>query len=84
MDADKNSVVLRLNEPFSTVDPSIRLRGLRIPGEYQFRLVVVDVAGNRSQPAQVSVTVEKPATLWWVVRSRLVAVMKRLSGFLRR
>ena len=46
------------NKPFESPKPTVLVdRGLS-PGQYRFRLVVVNTAGVASKPADVIVTVE--------------------------
>lgn len=82
MDSDKSAVVLKLNQPFSTSEPLILVRGLLVPGEYHFRMVVSDGAGNLSQPALVSITVNTPTTTWLKIRSKLASLLNNLSRLL--
>ena len=46
------------NKPFETTKPAILVDGGLSPGQYRFRLVVVNTAGVASKPADVIVTVE--------------------------
>lgn len=50
-----------------------------IPGEYLFRLVVTDQAGNESQPALVSIKVENPASFWQLLRSSFAGLLRQAS-----
>ncbi len=47
----------RLNTTISSATPDIEVDAPTVPGEYRFRLEVVDAAGNRSAPAEVRVLV---------------------------
>lgn len=46
------------NKPFESPKPSVVVDKGLAPGQYRFRLVVVNAAGVSSKPAEVIVTVE--------------------------
>lgn len=48
-------VPIRTIEPRVVVEPGLR------PGRYRFRLVVSNAAGDRSQPSEWIVSIEKPS-----------------------
>lgn len=46
-----------LNQPITTETPVITVDAGLHPGRYRFRLVVVDQAGNRSEPVEREVII---------------------------
>lgn len=64
--------------PVSTSDATILVRGFLQAGEYQFQLVAVDQAGNRSQATIISIVVSPPLTFWV---KRLANLSRLLCNF---
>lgn len=76
MDTNKNPIRLQLNKPICSTSSAILVRGFVNPGEYQIQLIVTDQAGNSSQPAMVSVTVDPPNSFWFKLRSWFANLVK--------
>jgi hypothetical protein len=84
MDTNKNPLTLKLNQPFSSANPTLLVSGLVNAGEYHFQLVVTDKAGNSSKPATVSVIIDPPTTFWSKLRNWVTKVMSLISRLFKR
>jgi hypothetical protein len=51
------AVVLQLNRPVTTTEPTLEVKNRLPPGQHTFELVVEDQEGNKSAPARAVLTV---------------------------